>query len=253
MVLDKEKVAQLKGKDAEDAVLKYLKKVVPSFPNSWVNLDSEELTLLMADQQTVRIVGHIRQSQKRSFESCNAKDSALACRTRAGHSKDIWKSNVFVAPQSSTSELAPAEIDSLSAELEKTKELVKDRTVDLKRLNAELSKVKSSPTDDDLGKTSRKRRARCIERLTRALEPLRMGQAPISESDLARLDADWVRWRAEWVKRKRVFKMMWDLRADTLSSSEAAELLEDLGVEQDTSEHVELEKSELCVKAKGRK
>ncbi|ELU41026.1 hypothetical protein AG1IA_04944 [Rhizoctonia solani AG-1 IA] len=46
---------------------------------------------------------------------------------------------------------------------------------------------------------------------------------------------------------------MWDLRADTLSSSEAAELLEDLGVEQDTSEHVELEKSELCVKAKGRK
>jgi 26S proteasome regulatory subunit (ATPase 3-interacting protein) len=43
---------------------------------------------------------------------------------------------------------------------------------------------------------------------------------------------------------------LWDVFADSLSSVEAASLLEDLGVEQDTPEHVELEKSELCTKLK---
>ncbi|KAF8753552.1 TBPIP protein [Rhizoctonia solani] len=245
MVLDKEKVAQLKGKDAEDAVLKptdRTDRVCPFVPLSF--LVCGLIRMYAAD---------ISANLKNTVSKAATQKILLSLAERElVTQKTYGKATYFVAPQSSTSELAPAEIDSLSAELEKTKELVKDRTVDLKRLNAELSKVKSSPTDDDLGKTIEETQSQ-IERLTRALEPLRMGQAPISESDLARLDADWVRWRAEWVKRKRVFKMMWDLRADTLSSSEAAELLEDLGVEQDTSEHVELEKSELCVKAKGRK
>lgn len=40
--------------------------------------------------------------------------------------------------------------------------------------------------------------------------------------------------------------------SDSLSSAEAAALFEDLGIEQDTPEHVELEKSDLCTTTKSK-
>ncbi|CAE6415717.1 unnamed protein product [Rhizoctonia solani] len=184
MVPEKEKAPVLKGKDAEDAVLKYLKKTNRPYGSSDISANLKNAVSKAATQKILL---------------------SLAERELVTQ-KTYGKATYFVAPQSSTSEFAPDEVESMSADLEKTKELVKERAADVKRLNAELAKVKSSPTDDNL-KHMLEETQNQIELLTRTLEPLRMGQTPISESDLAQLDADWVRWRAEWVKRKKVFKM----------------------------------------------
>ncbi|CAE7140130.1 unnamed protein product [Rhizoctonia solani] len=222
-----EKTPQLKGKDAEDAVLKYLKKANRPYGSSDISANLKNAVTKAATQKILL---------------------SLAERELVTQ-KTYGKATYFVAPQTEAEQLAPPEIDALTSELEKTKELVKEKSADAKRLAGDLAKVKVTPTDDQLERMIQESEEQ-IELATRALAPLRTGQAPVSESDLAQLDADWIRWRTEWVNRKKVFKMLWDIRSDSLSSSEAAALLEDLGVEQDTPEHVELEKSELCTKFK---
>ncbi|CCO31728.1 Homologous-pairing protein 2 AltName: Full=Meiotic expression up-regulated protein 13 [Rhizoctonia solani AG-1 IB] len=180
MVPEKEKAPVLKGKDAEDAVLKYLKKTNRPYGSSDISANLKNAVSKAATQKILL---------------------SLAERELVTQ-KTYGKATYFVAPQSSTSEFAPAEVESMSADLEKTKERIHS-VIDARK---ELAKVKSSPTDDNL-KHMLEETQNQIELLTRTLEPLRKGQTPISESDLAQLDADWVRWRAEWVKRKKVFKM----------------------------------------------
>ncbi|CAE6488217.1 hypothetical protein RSOLAG22IIIB_05400 [Rhizoctonia solani] len=230
MVPEKEKTPQLKGKDAEDAVLKYLKKTNRPYGSSDISANLKNAVTKAATQKILL---------------------SLAERELVTQ-KTYGKATYFVAPQTTAEQLAPSEIDALTSELDSTKERVKEKSAEAKRLTAELAKTKSSPTDDELERMVQESEKQ-IELLTRTLAPLRTGQAPVSESDLARLDADWVRWRSEWVNRKKVFKMLWDIRSDSLSSAEAAALLEDLGVEQDTPEHVDLEKTELCTKFKAKK
>ncbi|CAE6505560.1 unnamed protein product [Rhizoctonia solani] len=225
-----EKTPQLKGKDAEDAVLKYLKKANRPYGSSDISANLKNAVTKAATQKILL--------------SLTEKELVTQ--------KTYGKATYFVAPQTTAEQLAPPEIDALTSELDTTKERVKERALDAKRLAGELAKVKASPTDDELERMVHASEEQ-IELLTRTLAPLRTGQAPISESDLAQLDADWIRWRTEWVNRKKVFKMLWDIRSDSLSSSEAADLLEDLGVEPDTPEHAELEKSELCTKFKAKK
>ena len=101
------------------------------------------------------------------------------------------------------------------------------------------------------------------------LGPLRAGSSIISASELAQLDEDWKRWRQEWVKRRKVFNLycfiqppcdykppltahrLRDTTLEATGPKEAAELLEDLGVELDSPEHVQLERSYLCTRASG--
>ncbi|KDN48612.1 hypothetical protein RSAG8_02599, partial [Rhizoctonia solani AG-8 WAC10335] len=235
MVPEKEKTPQLKGKDAEDAVLKYLKKTNRPYGSSDISANLKNAVTKAATQKILLSLAEKELVTQKTYGAATG------------------KATYFVAPQTTAETLAPSEIDALTSELEKTKERVKEQSADAKRLTGEeLGKVKASPTDDELGRMVEESEEQ-IQLATRTLAPLRTGQAPISESDLARLDADWVRWRTEWVTRKKVFKMLWDIRSDSLSSSEAAALLEDLGIEQDTPEHTELEKSELCTKFKSKK
>lgn len=44
---------------------------------------------------------------------------------------------------------------------------------------------------------------------------------------------------------------LWALISDSLDTSSASELLEDLGVEQDTTEHVAVERGSLCAVGAG--
>ncbi|KAJ1307870.1 hypothetical protein OPQ81_001950 [Rhizoctonia solani] len=230
MVPEKEKVPQLKGKDAEDAVLNYLKKTNRPYGSSDISANLKNAISKAATQKILLSLA------ERGFVT----------------QKTYGKATYFVAPQSSTEQIAPSDIESLQSALEETKKQVKEASTDAKRLGSELAKVKSTPTDTELDKMIIESGEQ-IELLTRTLAPLRNGQAPISESDLAQLDAEWSRWRTEWINRKKVFKMLWDIRSDTLSKAEADALLEDLGIELDTPEHVELEKSELCTKFRAKK
>lgn len=101
------------------------------------------------------------------------------------------------------------------------------------------------------------------------LGPLRAGSSIISASELAQLDEDWKRWRQEWVKRRKVFNVycfiqlpcdykrlitpprLRDTTLEATGPKEAAELLEDLGVELDSPEHAQLERGYLCTRVSG--
>jgi hypothetical protein len=55
-----------------------------------------------------------------------------------------------------------------------------------------------------------------------------------------------------WGKDDRRVVSFWALVADSLSPHDAEQLAEDLGIEHDTSEHVELERGPLCGVSKRR-
>lgn len=122
-----------------------------------------------------------------------------------------------------------------------------------------------------------------MERISAHLEPLRAGITLVSAEDLAKVEADWVKWRAEWVRRKKIFTTyvriqfhsaldnlfsancflefarpkssfvvliysqcrFWQLATDTLTPQDATSLIEDLGIELDTPEHCDIERSLL--------
>ena len=113
-----------------------------------------------------------------------------------------------------------------------------------------------------------------IEKARTHLEPLRAGMPLVSAEECEQLEAEWTRWRGEWVRRRKIFATsvlvpfipfarfngasgltiktdacfdrFWSLVTDALTPQEARELGEDLGIEQDTAEHRELEKGPLC-------
>ncbi|KAG8685231.1 hypothetical protein FRC09_014880 [Ceratobasidium sp. 395] len=138
--------------------------------------------------------------------------------------------------------------DQAKAELERVRETLKVKQAEVKRLGTELAKIRAVPTDAEIEVQLADVQLQ-IDLAENALEPLRAGcQAPVSEADLAKLDAEWMRWRNEWVARRKVFKTIWEMRTDTMNKEESERLMEDLGIELDTPEHLELERSALCTK-----
>lgn len=68
----------------------------------------------------------------------------------------------------------------------------------------ELTKVKNTPTDNDLARQVKETEAQ-VKKTLAYLEPLRSGQTLISPEEMGQLDADWTKWRAEWVARKKIY------------------------------------------------
>lgn len=56
------------------------------------------------------------------------------------------------------------------------------------------------------------------------------------------------------LKRVLIIPSFWQMATDSIAPAEASELAEDLGIEYDTSEHEQLERSTLCdLKANSRR
>ena len=86
---------------------------------------------------------------------------------------------------------------------------------------SELSKLKSTPTDDELRQQLEETKATVrpkilssghnltflqVERTLEYLAPLRAGTSSLlTDEEIAQLDSEWTRWRAEWVKRRKIF------------------------------------------------
>ncbi|KAG9128074.1 hypothetical protein FRC07_005214 [Ceratobasidium sp. 392] len=162
--------------------------------------------------------------------------------------KTYGKATYFVALQNEADALPATELAELKSELERARETLKEKQLEVKRLGTELTKIRAVPTDAEIEAELANVQVQ-IDLAENALEPLRAGcQAPVSEADLAKLDARWMRWRNEWLARRKVFKTIWEMRTDTMSRDESERLMEDLGIELDTPEHLELERSTLCTK-----
>ncbi|KAI0312723.1 TBPIP-domain-containing protein [Amylostereum chailletii] len=213
----------LKGQEAEDAVLSYMQRM--NRPYGAVDV-SANLKGAVPKAATQKILATL--SEKGDITA-----------------KVYGKTTFFVANQSKMEVPPKEELEAVAAQLKALVSTNKELANDIKAASAELAKLRAAPTDADLALQIEETETSVKNMLPR-LGPLRSGVQPVSTAALARLDADWTKWRAEWVRRRKVFKELWGYIADSLSPQDATALLEDLGVEGDTSEHATIEHGPLC-------
>ncbi|KAG6331255.1 hypothetical protein ID866_7834 [Astraeus odoratus] len=220
-------VKVLKGQEAEDAILQYMKKM--NRPFGAVDI-SANLKGAVPKAATAKIL------------------VALAEKGQIVQ-KTYGKTNFYVINQAHVDTVPEEELAVLEAECKAVEEENMALAAQVKQLSAgghrQLAKVRCTPTDDEL-------RAQLVEaeetvrRLQESLAPLRSGKPLISNEDMAQIDADWEKWRAEWVRRRKVFMSFWQLVTDAMPPQDATALAEDLGIEFDGSEHAALERGPLC-------
>jgi len=220
----------LKGQDAENKVLDYIKRI--NRPYGAVDV-SANLKGTVPKPATQKIL------------------LALAEKGEVTQ-KTYGKATLFVANQNTLDALPEHTVKTLADETDALIESNKALSAEIKAASAELTKMRLAPTDAELAAQITQAESK-ITKLRTHLEPLRTGTPLVSAAELDALDTDWTRWRAEWVRRRKVFYNFWALVADSLSPPDAEQLAEDLGIEYDTPEHVELERTPLCSTANASK
>ncbi|KAI0728022.1 TBPIP-domain-containing protein [Fomitopsis betulina] len=218
------KVTILKGQEAEDKVLNYIKMMNRPFGAVDVSANLKGAVPKAATQKIL---------------------VALADKGDVVQ-KTYGKTTFFVANQDKLDDVSAEKL----AALEKEHTLIEDENktlaADVRTLSTELAKLRAAPTDEALT-LSLATTLSATENAAKRLAPLRAGTPLVSPAELAQLAADAAMWRAEWVRRRKVFNMLWQLATDPLPPQEAAELSEELGVERDTPEHAALERSAFSV------
>ncbi|KAH0827301.1 TBPIP-domain-containing protein [Lanmaoa asiatica] len=241
----KNDVKVLKGQEAEDAILQYMKKM--NRPFGAVDI-SANLKGAVPKATTAKILASL------------AEKGAIV-------QKPYGKTNFYVANQNDIDTLGADELAALESECKSVEEANNTVAVEIKSLQSELNKLKSTPTDGEL-EARIEDANQTIARLLERLAPLRSGVPLISTDDLAQLDNEWTKWRPEWVRRKKIFtssvriypssthprrctltgiaSRFWQFATDVLPPQDANALAEDLGIEFDTPEHLSLERGPLC-------
>ncbi|KZP05169.1 TBPIP-domain-containing protein [Athelia psychrophila] len=220
----KSDVKILKGQEAEDAVLTYIRRMNRPFG---------------AVDVAANMKGAVPKTAMQKILIALAEKGELT-------QKLYGKTTFFVVNQSKMEAVSPDKLASLEGEYAKLDEANKLRANEIKVSANELAKLKSTPTDTEITAHLEKI-GHQIDTITSGLKPLRSGAPVISGAELANLEVEWLKWRTEWVKRKKVFNNLWAFISDALPPQDATALAEDLGVELDTDEHIALEKSPLCV------
>ncbi|KAL5533399.1 hypothetical protein ACEPAF_5175 [Sanghuangporus sanghuang] len=222
-----DKVPVLKGLEAEEAVLKYLKKMNRPFG---------------AVDVCANLKGAVPKTATQKILAGLADKGEI---TQKGYGKTTF----FVAKQSDLEDVPADKIATIEAELKTIEEENKFLAESVKKATTELNKLKSTPTDEELEQQLEDAKA-AVEKTLEYLAPLRAGTSSfLTDEEIAQSDSDWIKWRTEWVKRRKIFNNLWLLISDTLPPPQANELAEDLGIEYDTTEHSEIEKSPLCATA----
>ncbi|KAG1819881.1 TBPIP-domain-containing protein [Suillus variegatus] len=244
-------VKVLKGQEAEDAILQYLKRMNRPFG---------------AVDVAANLKGAVPKAATQKILVALAERGEIVQKT-------YGKTSFFVANQASIDTVPADKLTELEVECKTVEDSNNVLAVEVKAITAELSKLKNCPTDEELEaqiastKKEVSRRLSPIAQLTDRLVPLRSGAPLISAEELVKIDADWAKWRVEWTRRRKVFMTLvfrpptdtsrpsthpihpvvfWQLATDSLPPQEAEMLLEDLGMEFDTTEHKTLEKGPLC-------
>ncbi|KAF6760187.1 Tat binding protein 1-interacting protein-domain-containing protein [Ephemerocybe angulata] len=219
----KPKVPVLKGQEAEDKVLEYLKAM--NRPYGAVDV-------------AANLKGAVQKTLVQKILVALAEKGELVQKT-------YGKTTFFVVNQANL-EIVPAEkLASLESELKAAEEENTALSADVKGLSSELAKVRSTPTDGELSLQIGGLEEE-IAQIGSRLQPLRTGAPPISPDDLEKLQCDWEKWKTEWFRRRKVFFSLWGLATDALAPQESEELEEVLGIERDTPEHEALERGPFC-------
>ncbi|KAL7411796.1 Tat binding protein 1-interacting [Mrakia frigida] len=179
---DKDKVVSAKGDEAEDMVLKYLKKVNRPYASTDISANLKQAVSKAAAQKAL----------------LSLSDKGLLTK------KDYGKQTVFVYPQEAAGDSAESSLADLDAELQALVEPLEEAKKRASKLQTEVNALKSTPTTDDLEIEIEELNKTNATHLSH-LEPLRAGAQPISPEDLKAADAIWTKERAEWVKRRKTF------------------------------------------------
>ncbi|EMD31525.1 hypothetical protein CERSUDRAFT_162955 [Gelatoporia subvermispora B] len=230
------KVPVLKGQDAEDAVLEYLKRMNRPFG---------------AVDVSANLKGAVPKATTQKILVALAEKGEIV-------QKLYGKTTFFVANQANLEDMPAEKLATLEAEHKTIEEENKTLAAEVRTATAELTKLRNTPTDTELS-AELDRTAAAIEKARARLLPLRSGTPLVTADELAQLDSEWARWRSEWVRRRKIFityvrplfrprsRRFWQMVTDSLTPQEANELGEELGVEYDTPEHTALEKGSFCM------
>ncbi|KAG2341901.1 TBPIP-domain-containing protein [Suillus weaverae] len=216
-------VKVLKGQEAEDAILQYLKRMNRPFG---------------AVDVAANLKGAVPKATTQKILVALAERGEIVQKT-------YGKTSLFVANQASIDAVPADKLTELEVECKTVEDGNNVLAVEVKAMTAELSKLKNCPTDEELEAQIASTKKGIVQ-LTDRLIPLRSGAPLISAEELVKIDVDWAKWRAEWIRRRKVFMTFWQLATDSLPPQEAEILLEDLGMEFDPTEHKTLEKGPLC-------
>ncbi|KAJ8696665.1 PSMC3 interacting protein [Pleurotus ostreatus] len=216
-------VKVLKGQEAEDKILEYMKRMNRPFG---------------AVDVAANLKGAVAKTVTQKLLVSLAEKGELV-------QKLYGKTTFFVANQANITSVPDEEIATLEAERKQVEEENSLKAAEAKALINELARLKSTPTNDELDTQIADTKAAIAKALAR-LQPLRGGATLVSADDIAQIDTEWVKWRAEWTRRRKIFTSFWQLATDALPPQDASALAEDLGIEFDTSEHQALERSHIC-------
>ncbi|KAJ3813175.1 TBPIP-domain-containing protein [Lentinula aff. lateritia] len=223
----KSDVKVLKGQEAENKVLEYVRRM--NRPYGAVDV-------------AANLKGAVPKATTQKILVALAEKGELV-------QKNYGKTTFFVANQAKIDTLSPEKISALEEECKKLDEENKAIASQIKAATTELTKIKNLPSDLELDEQLASLKD-AIAKRTALLQPLRSGAPPISTEEIAQIDADWLKWREEWIRRKKTFNSFWQLATDSLPPQDTTILSEDLGIEYDTPEHAALEKSHLCADTK---
>ncbi|KAJ6603149.1 TBPIP-domain-containing protein [Mycena sp. CBHHK59/15] len=218
----KSDVKVLKGQEAEDLVLDYVKKM--NRPYGAVDVSAN-------------LKGAVPKTAVQKILLALAEKGELVQKT-------YGKTSFFVANQANIKSIPAEQFTVLEEEHKTIEEENKWLGAEVKTLSSELAKLKAGLTDAQLD-IHINEVTEAIKKTTAQLQPLRSGAPLISAEDLEQVDADWIKWRVEWVRRKKIFNDFWQLATDALTPQDALTLAEDLGIELDTNEHVAIEHGPL--------
>ncbi|KAK2467864.1 hypothetical protein APHAL10511_000159 [Amanita phalloides] len=219
----KSDVKVLKGQEAEDKVLEYLKKM--NRPYGAVDVSAN-------------LKGAVSKAAVQKILVSLAEKGELVQKT-------YGKMTFFVANQAKIESIPADKVASLEAEVKATGEGNATLAAEVKAKTTELAKLRSTPTDVELDSQIESTQAAIKEALSR-LETLRSGLPAISHEERKQIQAEWLNWRGEWVRRRKVFMTFWQVVTDALARQEAETLADELGLEWDSGEHAALERTALC-------
>ncbi|WVQ76279.1 hypothetical protein IAR50_005944 [Cryptococcus sp. DSM 104548] len=223
------KEKQVKGDEAEELVLSYMRDINRPFASADVvaNLKNRVPKTL-----AVKILATL------------AEKGQLTVKT-------YGKQLLYVYNQSLLSVLDKSELTSLDEKIKAAQKDLEEVRKHLKQQQSELSAKASLPKTCELGKDIERVQYE-MKAAERALELLRgtsgdkPAVTPMSAEETKKIDQDFRKWRKEWMDRRKVYKNFLDFLAENGQVSDVKAFQEELGIVEDDVTAKNLEQGELC-------
>ncbi|WVN90928.1 uncharacterized protein L203_106173 [Cryptococcus depauperatus CBS 7841] len=223
------KEKQVKGDEAEEMVLSYMKDVNRPYA--------------CAD-----VVANLKNKVPKTLA---VKILAVLAEKGQLSTKTYGKQHLYLYNQSLLSVLDKEELTSLDENIKTTQTKLDERRKILKSLQTELTASEARPKTLELGKEIDRIKTQ-NEITLRALLPFRGASddqptvIPMSANDTKKIDAEFTKWRKEWVDRRKIYKELIGFLAEGGLINDVKTFEEELGVAPDDEIAIATEQGEFC-------